>query len=124
MTAALFTVDDVAQRLHKSRRWLQTFLRDRPIGRLAGRTRLFTEYDVLRLIEELPCPSSSAHRARVKRRTITSGAHISASTLKRALALAGEKSRKGFSARNETTSNVVQWQDRASRPSLKPQSTT
>src|SRR6516225_6167665 len=106
MTVALFTVDDVAQRLHKSRRWLQTFLRDRPIGRLAGRTRLFTECDVLRLIEELPCPSSSGRRARVKRRTTTSGAPTSGSTLKRALVLAGEKSRKNFSARSETTSNV------------------
>jgi hypothetical protein len=37
VTIVLFTVDDVAQRLHKSRRWLQNFLRGRPIGRLAGR---------------------------------------------------------------------------------------
>ena len=124
MTITLFTVDDVAQRLHKSRRWLQNFLRGRPIGRLAGRTRLFTDSDVALLVQELPGPSSFGRRARVKRHASTSGAPISASTLKRALALAGEKSRNSSSARNESRSNVVQLPDRANRRSRKLQSTT
>ena len=50
----------VATRLHKSPRWLQSYLRERPFGRMAGRTRLFTDADILALIESLPCPSSSS----------------------------------------------------------------
>ena len=42
MTAPLYTMDEVAERLHKSRRWLQDFVRGMSIGRMAGRTRLFT----------------------------------------------------------------------------------
>ncbi len=100
---AIYSLDDVAQRLHKSRRWLQNFLRGRPIGRLAGRTRLFTDSDVVLLIQELPCPSSSGRRARVKRRAITSGAPTSASTLKRGTWHWPARNRHGTasSARNE-----------------------
>jgi hypothetical protein len=56
----LYPLPDVAARLHKSPRWLQCYLRERPFGRMAGRTRLFTESDILALIESLPCPSSSS----------------------------------------------------------------
>src|ERR1700722_347334 len=55
----LYPLPDVAARLHKSPRWLQSYLREQPFGRMAGRTRLFTESDILALIESLPCPSSS-----------------------------------------------------------------
>src|SRR6266705_3539813 len=75
-TLILLTVEEVAQRLHKSPRWLQDFLRDHPTGpdgrpffRLAGRTRLFSESDVGRLYEALPCPSSSSRRDKAKART-------------------------------------------------------
>jgi integrase len=37
---ALFTLRDVAARLHKSPRWVQDYVRDKPLGRLAGRTRV------------------------------------------------------------------------------------
>jgi hypothetical protein len=47
----LYTVDDVARRLHKSRRWLFDFLRQYPCGKMAGRTHLFIEDDVRRLIQ-------------------------------------------------------------------------
>jgi hypothetical protein len=54
----LYPLPDVATRLHKSPRWLQCYLRERPFGRMAGRTRLFTESDILALIESLPCPQA------------------------------------------------------------------
>ena len=40
---------------------MQDFLRNNPFGRMAGRTRLFTEADVAALIEALPCPSNSSN---------------------------------------------------------------
>ena len=54
----LLRIEDVASRLHKSPRWMQDFLRQNPFGRMAGRTRLFTEADVAAIIEALPCPSN------------------------------------------------------------------
>ena len=56
----LYPLPDVAARLHKSPRWLQGYLREQPFGRMGGRRRLFTESDILALIESLPCPSSSS----------------------------------------------------------------
>jgi integrase len=58
----LYTVEQVAERLHKSPRWTQAFVRQRGIGRFAGRTRLLTEADVARAIEALPCRSKSSRR--------------------------------------------------------------
>ncbi len=48
-------------------RLLQDFLRDHPCGRLAGRTRLFTDEDLARLIaalpqDQAPCRSRSSRR--------------------------------------------------------------
>lgn len=43
--AALLTMADVAERIGKSLRWLQEHVRQNPCGRMAGRTRLFTESD-------------------------------------------------------------------------------
>lgn len=50
---ALFSMVDVAARLGKSRRWLQDFLKNRPYGRMAGRSRLFTESDYFELLQAL-----------------------------------------------------------------------
>jgi hypothetical protein len=88
----VFTLDEVAARLHKSRRWLQVFLRGRPIGRLAGRTRLLTEHDIVTLIEALPCPSSSSRPETRRRRTSTSAGRTSESQWIRAAALTGDPS--------------------------------
>ena len=59
----LLTTEDVSKRLHKSPRWLQDFLRrnpvdrhGRPFFRLAGRTKLFTDADILRILEALAMP--------------------------------------------------------------------
>jgi hypothetical protein len=71
-------MDEVAGKLRKSRRWLQDFLRDHPYYRTAGRTKLFTDEDVSRLIEALPCGNSS-HRATARPSIGTSGENISGS---------------------------------------------
>jgi hypothetical protein len=59
----LFSLAEVAERLHKSPRWMQEFLRDKPFGRMAGRTRLFTEADIAAIIEALPAAKSYAEKA-------------------------------------------------------------
>ena len=38
----------------KATGWMQDFLRVNPFGRIAGRTRLFTEADIITIIEALP----------------------------------------------------------------------
>lgn len=112
---ALHTIDDVAQRVRKSRRWTLDFVRRHGIGRKAGRDWRFTDADMALLIAELPCPSSSSRRGRGNRQTGRSAARISASQLTEALALASErlppKSSRGLSDR----SNVVSLRSRESR---------
>src|SRR5256885_193927 len=68
----IYTINDVAERLHVSRRWFQDFLRGKPYGRMLGRKRVFTEADIAALIEELACPSGSSLPARAKVLTGTS----------------------------------------------------
>ena len=64
--ALTYTMEEVAERLHISRRALQDLLaklgRDNPgvqFYRLAGRRKLFTPSDFKRLLEALPCRSNS-----------------------------------------------------------------
>ena len=78
------TLAEAASKLRKSPRWLWDWLDknprdgfDRPFYRLAGRTRLFSEGDVARIFEALPCPSVSGRPAKAKRRTSKSAAPIS-----------------------------------------------
>jgi hypothetical protein len=52
---------------------------DRPLYAMAGRTMLFTDQHVKRLLESLPCPSRSSRPATPGRRTSTSAALTSAS---------------------------------------------
>jgi hypothetical protein len=93
----LLTLPEVAGRLHKSPRWMQDFLRNNPFGRMAGRTRLFTEADVTALIEALPCPSNSSsvtgHPAGI------SAAPSEASLWTRAQRLLTESRRKPYARR-------------------------
>src|SRR5262245_38809482 len=107
------TIDEAAARLRKSRRWLQSFLRQHPYYRLAGRTKLFTEADINRLYEALPCPSHSSHRA--SRRSGRSGVHTSASTLTEALRLAREPLPRKSSSNGNVRSNVVSLPNAANR---------
>ena len=57
----LYTINDVAKRFHKSRRWLQEFLKVHPHYRLAGRTKLFTEEDIAKLHDALGRPWRVRH---------------------------------------------------------------
>src|SRR5262245_22623339 len=108
------TLDEAAAKLRKSRRWLQSFLREHPYYRLAGRTKLFTEADINRPYEALPCPSNSSRRA--SRRFSRSGVHTSASTLTEALRLASEPLPRKSSSSGNARLNVVSLPNAASRP--------
>lgn len=46
----VFSVEEVAKKLGKSRRWIVSLLRDREIGRQAGRTILLTKVDYSNLM--------------------------------------------------------------------------
>src|SRR5262249_60022461 len=98
------TLDEAAAKLRKSRRWLQSFLRRHPYYRLAGRTKLFTEADINRLYEALPCPSNSSRRE--SRRSSRSGVPTSESTLTEALRLANELLPRRPSRSGNAKSNV------------------
>ena len=107
----LLTLPEVAGRLHKSPRWMQDFLRNNPFGRMAGRTRLFTEADVAALIEALPCPSSSL--SATAPHSGISAAPSEASLWTRAQKLLTESRRKPY-ARRESGRSLTE-QRRASR---------
>jgi hypothetical protein len=100
-------MDEVAQRLHKSRRWLQDFVRDHPFYRLAGRTKLFTEGDIARLVEALPCPSSSSRRAKAARRTGMSEARTLESLLTEARRLLSSEPRGRSSSDGDGKSSAA-----------------
>jgi hypothetical protein len=59
MPSELFTLEEVAARFRVSRRTLQDFVRIHPYYRRLGRRKLFTEADIARLYEALPCSNSS-----------------------------------------------------------------
>src|SRR5215813_9638943 len=117
------TEQDVAERLHKSRRWVRTWLSRHPVDRdgqphvsyKAGRTLLFTALDIARILTSLaletPCPSSLSRPA-TKTRTTRSAAHTSTSkTTTELLTLLTSNSRKSHSEKNsgksKTNSNVT-----------------
>jgi hypothetical protein len=110
-------MEEVAAKLRKSRRWLQDFLQDHPYYRLAGRTKVFTDEDIDRLIEALPCPGSSSRRDKGKRHTGTFGARTSESlwTTARELLTGGRPPRS--SQHGDGAQNVVSF------PSSNPMST-
>src|ERR1700740_2076394 len=98
--AVYFTLDEVATMLHKSRRWLWDWLArhphdrsGRPFYRMAGRTRLFRQADIDRMLEEMRCPSHCARHARVNRRTTRYAAPTSASLLNEVRGLLTKSSR-------------------------------
>src|SRR5262245_43130408 len=100
-------MDEVAAKLRISRRFLQTMIRSHPYYRLAGRKKLFTDEDVSRLIEAMPCPGNSSRPVPARRSTGTSGANISESlwTTAREL-LKGERQARS-SIPGEDKPNVV-----------------
>src|ERR1700730_4847002 len=97
--ALVYNMDGAAERLHKSRRWLQDWLRDHPTDERGepyysplGRTKTFDDHDLERIRaaarEEERCHLSSSRRVSVRRRIGASAARTSDATLTEALALA------------------------------------
>jgi hypothetical protein len=107
-----FTIDEVAARFRVSRRKLQEHIRRFPYFRLFGRRKLFTETDIVRLYEALPCHSNSNRRVRVRRHTTASEAPTSESLLTEALALVNERSPTGSVAAGSTKSSAANTQTR------------
>jgi hypothetical protein len=103
-TMLTYTIVEAARELRKSRRWLQDWLRDhpfdahgRPFFSKNGRTKVFRETDIARILDETmraaaPCPSSSSTPAKARARTTRSAAPTSDSTYTRLAALTGDQS--------------------------------
>ena len=111
---ALLTVDEVAARLRTKPRKLKEWLRKRkgvdnqgrPYYRSFGRTKLFSEADVSRIIEALPCPSSSSRPVKA-RRTGRSAGRTSESLYTEAARLTGKQWLASNSPGSSGRSNVV-----------------
>src|SRR6516165_4034547 len=106
MIGSLHTMDEVARKLRISRRFLQDIIKDHPYYKAFGRKKLFTDEDVSRIIEAMSCRGISARRARVARRTGTSGASTSESLLTEVRELANAKRRRGYSQHGSGKPNV------------------
>src|SRR5262245_47956030 len=128
-----FDTAGAAQRLHKSRRWLQNWLRDHPADQYGqpfysplGRTKIFDESDISRIREaareEERCRLNLYRPGRAKRPTMRAAANTSGSTLTEALRLAGETSRSRSSANGSARSSSPNSHSPASRPSSAPPS--
>src|SRR5436190_4128332 len=121
---ALLTLEQVAERFHVSRRTLQDFLRshpgDPPYFRTLGRRKLFSEADLSRLWEALPCRSNSSRHAKAKARTGRSGAPISRSMWTEAAELVGRPLLYSNSETSKVGSNVVSIQRSQSKREPQP----
>lgn len=111
----LRTLDEAAAEFRVSRRFFQDFIRKNPFYRVLGRRKLFSDDDMRRLFELLPCPSNSARRAPAKRRIGKSEAPTSESTLNELRALLTKPSHNSCLAPSESRSNVVSMPARSSR---------
>lgn len=103
----LLTLDEVAGHFRVSRRTFQAHIRRYPFYRTLGRRKLFTEADIARLYEALPCPSNSNHRVKARRRTTALEAPTSESMLTEALALLTEKQQNASAATGSPKSNAA-----------------
>ena len=101
------TIDEAAAVLRKGTRWLASWLKAHPVDRygepfyhLAGRTKLFTDNDIDRIRQSLPCPLPFARRARQNRQVTRYAAPISARLLNEAQELLTEGSRSKSKSRS------------------------
>lgn len=53
------SMEEVAEMFHISRRTLQNLIKTRPFYRMAGRRKIFSESDLLKLYESLPNAEST-----------------------------------------------------------------
>jgi hypothetical protein len=103
-TLRLSTMAEVADRMRVSRRWLQGFIKAHPFYRTAGRKKLFSDSDIRRLMDALPCPCDSSLRVKASRRTGQSAGRISESPLIELRGLLNGSSPPVFSRSSKTTS--------------------
>jgi hypothetical protein len=114
MTRAL-TIDEAADELRKSKRWLLEWLRLHPMDSdgepfytPVGRDKIFHQSDIARIERALrgkiPCRSNSGRRAPVKRRILKSEERTSESEWKLAAELTSDPSLANNSARSKTAS--------------------
>jgi hypothetical protein len=101
------TINEAAAILRKGARWLASWLKVHPIDRygepfyhLAGRTKLFTDRDIDRIRDNLPCPSPYALRDRRNRQVTRYAAPISDRLLSEAQELLTEGLRSKLKSRS------------------------
>lgn len=119
----LLTLPEVADRLRKTARWLTEWLRKNPRDghgipycRQAGRTKLFTETDVARIVEALlPCRSSSSRPAKAKARIGRSAARTLGPTWTEAQELTGVTLQPNSSGDFKSASNVANFRSEKQR---------
>jgi len=116
--AAAYTMDEAAQRVPCSRRWLQQFLAENPADKAGvpfyypiGNRKKFTDADIDRIRnfnrEIARCQLSSFRREKASRRTTMAAAPTSVSLLTAAQRLTGPRLQRGLSNSGRMTSNVV-----------------
>jgi hypothetical protein len=122
----LLTVDQVVEALpvKKTARWVREFLRKTPctpaglpLYRSAGRDKLVY---LDRLIEALPCPSSSSRPAKAKARTGRSGGPISGSMWTEAQELTGVRLQPSECESSKDGSSVVSFPKSRQRKQVQP----
>jgi hypothetical protein len=115
---AAYRMDEAAQRVPCSRRWLQQFLANNPADKAGvpfyytiGNRKMFTDADIDRIRnfnrEIIRCQLSSFPRVKASLRTTMAAGRISASLLTEAHALLGPRLQRELSKIGKTKSNVV-----------------
>jgi hypothetical protein len=120
MTALTYNLDTICQRLDIGRRQLLEWLwkhpcdvNGTPFYRKIGRTKLFTETDIARILAALPtpeaprCPSSSSRRVPATRIGRFAAATSTSNDYTEALALLNALSPRGRSRSSSATSKVA-----------------